>query len=278
MKITFDSPDKVGQAYIISSSSPETAFAAAREIAMAAVCRSPGRVPCGTCYACSKVLKNSHPDVRVIERLTDDKGKPKKFLTVDQIREVSADAIVLPNESSRKAYIFREGDCLNTEAQNAALKLLEEPPKGVTLLICVTNPAVLLPTVRSRCAELNFHAEGSTDVSAQDAAAEQYLELAAAGNALKLWEWCEENNELSVAEMTQFAQCVAEKLTDMLCGKRDAMGLSPERLFALEKLMERVLTYLNVNTGVKQLFGLLEVRTIPLSGSGCKRRDPFAIQ
>ena len=265
MMLEFDSPDRVGQAYILSSSSAETAFEAAREIAMAAVCRGSGKIPCGTCIACRKVMKDSHPDVRIIERLKDDKGKTKKFLTVDQIREVSADAVVLPNESSRKVYIFREGDRLNAEAQNAALKLLEEPPNGVTLLLCVTNPAVLLPTVRSRCTELSFRAE-KREASEQDGLAERYLELASAGDPLKLWEWCEENNDLTVAEMTEFARCAAEKLTDMLCGRRDDLGMPPERLLKLEKLMERILTYLSVNTGVKQLFGLLEVGTVPVSG------------
>jgi len=264
VNITFDSPEQIGQSYIISCSDPEKAFQAAKRIAMAAVCRSAGRVPCGVCSACVKAEKNSHPDVQTVERLTDDKGKLKKFITVDQMRDVSADAIILPNESRRKVYIFREGERLNAEAQNAALKLLEEPPAGVTLILCVPNATVLLPTVRSRCLELNVSAEADGKTSEQDALAEEYLQLAAEGDVLRLCRWCEENNGLSVAEMTEFAQCTAEKLTDMLCGRRESPGLSRIRLFQLEELMERCINYLSVNTGVKQLFGLLEVKTVPV--------------
>lgn len=240
---------------------------------MAAVCRSGGKVPCGLCTACRKAEKNSHPDIRTIERLTDEKGKPKKYISVDQIREVSADAIVLPNESRRKVYIFREGEKMNSEAQNAALKLLEEPPKGVILILCVPNAAVLLPTVRSRCAELTVPVTENQKPSEQETLSEEYLKLASLGDVLKLCRWCEDNNGLSVAEMTEFTQLTAVKLTDMLCGRRDRMGLSQEQLFHLEALMERCMEYLNVNTGVKQLFGLLEVKTVPFGKVEREKRE-----
>ncbi|MDO5444611.1 MAG: hypothetical protein Q4F31_03205 [Eubacteriales bacterium] len=271
--IAFDNADQIRHAYIIASADIETSTEAAEKIAMAAVCKGSGKLPCGVCSACAKVKKGTHPDVKIIERLADDKGKQKREITVAQVREVSADAIVLPNESRYKVYIFREADCMNTEAQNAALKLLEEPPKGVILLLCVTNPSALLTTVRSRCVELNLYGEKYRDSSYVSLASE-YLNLAAKGSAFDLWKWCERNNTLSVSEMAEFALCSAEMITDMLCGRKDAGGISAEKLMELEHLMEKCLGYLEVNVGVKQLFGLIGVDTMPpaISDKNNKRK------
>lgn len=260
--IAFSDADQIRHAYIISSADREISAKAAEKIAMSAVCRGNGKLPCGICSACEKVKNGTHPDVKIVERLTDEKGKQKREITVAQIREVSADAIVLPNESRKKVYIFREADCMNTEAQNAALKLLEEPPKGVILLLCATNPMVLLPTVRSRCIELSLYGEKSCD-STYEGLASEYLSLTAKGNAFELWKWCEKNNALSVSEMAEFAQCAAEMITDMLCGRKETGGMSAEKLMELERLMEKCLGYLEVNVGVKQLFGLIGVETMP---------------
>lgn len=265
--ISFDNADQIRHAYIISSEDIETSVEAAKRIAMAAVCRGSGKLPCGICSACEKVKNGTHPDVKTIGRLTDDKGKQKREITVAQIREVSADAIVLPNESRCKAYIFREADCMNTEAQNAALKLLEEPPKGVILLLCVTNPSALLTTVRSRCIELSLFGEKRHDSDFEGLASE-YLRLAANENAFELWKWCEKNNTLSVSEMADFTQRTAEMITDVLCGRREAGGMSTERLMNLVRLMEKCSEYLEVNVGVKQLFGLIGVETMPAVVAG----------
>lgn len=266
-EIGFDSQDQIKHAYIIASD-PATAFANAEKIAMAAVCRGNGRFPCGKCTACEKVRKNVHPDVKIIERLLDDKGKQKRELTVGQIREVSADAVILSNESRHKVYIFKDSECMNTEAQNAALKLLEEPPQGVILILCTSNPSVLLPTVRSRCAELNFASVPAerTERRETEETVMKYLSLAAGNDALALWKWCEANNEISVSEMTDFTVSAAEMITDILCGRKKNPGLSAERLMELERLMEKCTVYLGVNTNVKQLFGLIGTDTIPMPG------------
>ena len=129
-KFSFRSAEEIRHAYILASPSADASFQAAAEIAGAAVCLGRPPLPCGYCSACRKVTARSHPDIQVISRLEDDKGKKKRELTVDQIRAVSSDAAILPNEAPRKVYIFREAETMNTEAQNAALKLLEERNEG----------------------------------------------------------------------------------------------------------------------------------------------------
>ena len=261
-ELTFDSADQIRHAYILSSPDPELVLSKAKRIAQAAVCRGSGKKPCQRCSACRKVEQGNHPDVRIIERLLDEKGRQKREITVNQVREVSADAIVLPNESTHKVYIFKDAWAMNTEAQNAALKLLEEPPAGVTLILCVQTPTSLLTTVRSRCTELSFSGESEKSEDTAEQLAGEYLEVLSGRNALSLWKWCEASNDISVAEMTEFVRTSAEKFTDMLCGRSDPRGLSQEALFQLVELMERCLDYLAVNGNVKMLFGLISVETV----------------
>lgn len=269
-ELAFDRADQIRHAYIISSSDPDTALRAAKRIAMAAVCRARGKLPCGVCEQCEKVAGGHHPDVRMIGRLTDEKGKAKRELTVDQIRGVSADAAVLPNESEHKVYIFPEAGKMNLQAQNAALKLLEEPPVGVILLLCVSSPDELLTTVRSRCAEITLF--GETEQSGQRELASEYLALCAEADLFRLWKWCENNNDLSVSEMAELLRSISGELTEMLCGRKDSMGMDTEQLFRLERLAETCSEYLEVNTSVKHLFGLIGVESIRETAAGKEKR------
>ena len=262
-EFSFPTAGAIRHAYILSSPSSEVAFKTALGIAKAAVCLGKPPLPCGQCAACRKADASTHPDIQVINRLEDDKGKKKRELTVDQVRAVSSDAAVLPNEAPRKVYIFPEAETMNTEAQNAALKLLEEPPNGAVLLLCTANPERLLSTVRSRCAEVNIPAEETEKDERLYELAEAYLKTLASGSRLSLWKFCEENNALSIQEMTDFCLLAIQIITDMLCSRRDGFLLSSEVLLAQEKLMETCVRYLSVNVGVKQVFGLLSAGPMP---------------
>ena len=292
------------QAYIVVSRNIEEAVAEAKDIAKAAVCRAAremGRTavcrgaaphPCRVCSACRKVDAGVHPDVKTIVRELNDSGKLKKELVVDQVREVAADAQIMPNESEHKVYIFADGDFMNVQAQNAALKLLEEPPEGVVLIICVTSAEKLLTTVRSRCAVVNLcgtvslggetgekkagaggpkpdasdkmakaEAEEKADRDEGAGLAEEYLAKAAERNPAGLWKWCEGANGLSGAGMDEFCGTVEKLVADMLCFRRPDMGLSVVELTGITSLMEKCRDRLRVNTGVKHLFGMLSAET-----------------
>ena len=147
---------RLSHAYLISAPDIRAALSCAGELAAAAVCTGEGKKPCGQCRACHKAAENIHPDVITLARLEDEKGRPKREIGVDQIRQLAADACIMPNEAERKVYIIREAETMNVPAQNAALKLLEEPPLGALFLLCTTNASQLLPTVRSRCVELKL--------------------------------------------------------------------------------------------------------------------------
>lgn len=131
----------------------------ASEIAAGAVCRG-AEPPCGACPACVKAARGLHPDIIRIERA---EGKPSLY--VAQIRALAEDAAVAPNESERKVYIIPEADRLVPQAQNAFLKLLEEPPRGVCFVLCAAGLGDILPTVLSRCTRIRLRGEEQTEAS-----------------------------------------------------------------------------------------------------------------
>lgn len=115
----------------------------ADRLARAAVCQHPDAAarPCGHCAACQK---SAHPD---ITRLGGE-GEP---LSVDTVRRVRDEAFVMPNESAYRVMILAEAQTMTVQAQNALLKILEEPPAYVLFILTCDNRASLLETIRSRC-------------------------------------------------------------------------------------------------------------------------------
>ena len=107
-------------------------------------------VPCGRCGSCRKVFAGIHPDVIVID------DPEKKTVSVDLIRQLQADAYIRPNEGVKKIYLIPRSQDMTDNAQNALLKLIEEPPSYAVFLLLANNAEKLLPTVRSRAAELRL--------------------------------------------------------------------------------------------------------------------------
>lgn len=112
-------------------------------LARALVCRhpEPAQRPCGACAAC---VKAAHPDITAI-------GDEQTPLTVDAIRQIREEAFLLPNESSRRVFILKDSQNMTVQAQNALLKILEEPPAHVVFLLLCRSRTQLLDTIRSRC-------------------------------------------------------------------------------------------------------------------------------
>lgn len=140
----------LSHAYILSGPAGSGKHTLARLLCGAMLCTAPAqRRPCGHCGPCKKVFAGIHPDVAVIAGPAE--GKP---ITVDQVRQLRADAYIRPNEGERKVYLLEGADRMNASAQNAMLKLLEEGPAYAAFLLLTDNAAALLPTVRSRCEHL----------------------------------------------------------------------------------------------------------------------------
>ncbi len=118
---------------------------AAQLLAAAMVCQGTGERPCGACPACHKSLGGIHPDITVL----GGSGEARSF-HIDAVRSLREEAYILPNEAPVRVFILCDVQAMTEQAQNALLKLLEEPPAHVRLLLTVENRSQLLETVRSR--------------------------------------------------------------------------------------------------------------------------------
>lgn len=117
----------------------------ARIIAAAAVCEKDGEKPCGECRQCKNTLLGIHPDIKLYEGEGDT-----NTIKIDVIRDIRLDAYVLPNDSARKVFIIANAENMTEMAQNALLKVLEEPPTSVMFILTCDSRVHLLETVRSR--------------------------------------------------------------------------------------------------------------------------------
>lgn len=118
---------------------------AAHYIAKTLLCEKGGAEPCNNCRSCRNADKKIHPDLIFPEQT----GKLMTY-SIDVCREVCSDSIVAPNNGSRKVYLFADADNIQIPAQNALLKLIEEPPDFVYFIFTAVSKGAFLPTILSR--------------------------------------------------------------------------------------------------------------------------------
>jgi DNA polymerase-3 subunit delta' len=102
--------------------------------------------PCGKCRVCNLLEKMQHPDLSVVQ--AEQTGRALK---VDQIRDLQRTLSLAPYETKFKIALLLRFEEANLNAANALLKILEEPPPHVILLLTASDPEALLPTIISRC-------------------------------------------------------------------------------------------------------------------------------
>lgn len=98
------------------------------------------------------ISAEAHPDMLVIRRATDDKtGELRNVIVMDDALKIASFLHKTSTHGGWRVVIVDEAHALNRNGQNAILKILEEPPARVLILVTVTTPGALLPTIRSRC-------------------------------------------------------------------------------------------------------------------------------
>lgn len=137
-------------AYIFEGDSGLGLFETARLFAASLACNAEN-TPCGVCNSCVSAKAESNPDIIVIK--PEDK---KKSVGVEKMREMISDAYVKPFLAKRKVYIFADAGIATEQAQNAILKLIEEPPEYAVFILICDNADLLLETIRSRCVKVRF--------------------------------------------------------------------------------------------------------------------------
>lgn len=175
-------PQPLSHAYLVTGGSEESRTAFARRLAAAYLCEGE-QVPCGQCRHCRKLAANAHPDFVQVSP-----ADGKREITVEQARTLRSDAYIVPNEGRRKVYLIDPADGMNSAAQNALLKVLEEGPQYAAFLLLAGEPGRLLDTVRSRCENLVLQPEDEKPDPGLLAKAEALTELLLTGDELTVAE------------------------------------------------------------------------------------------
>lgn len=124
--------------------------------------RPAGGDACGECRACRQIAEGKHPDVRTVDvehglLLHDDPDeRKKKVISIEQVRALRHEVIYPPYEGRWKVYVFVNADSMQAEAGNSLLKVLEEPPPQVVIILIAESTVPMLPTVVSRCQLVRF--------------------------------------------------------------------------------------------------------------------------
>ncbi len=106
----------------------------------------------------SKVTSGGHPDLLTIERQMDaKKGVRKNNLDVETARKVAPFLRMTASDGGWRVVIVDDADSMNRNAQNALLKILEEPPSNALLILITHRLGAMIPTIRSRCRTLHFN-------------------------------------------------------------------------------------------------------------------------
>lgn len=141
---------KVGHAYLFVGSRGTGKTTTARILAKALNCQKLEKSgdPCNECENCKHINKASFPDLIEIDAASN-RG-------IDDIRELKSKINLAPTFGKSKVYIIDEVHMLTTEAFNALLKTLEEPPERVVFILCTTEEHKIPDTVKSRCQVFKF--------------------------------------------------------------------------------------------------------------------------
>ncbi len=125
---------------------------AAFVFAMGVNCLGPKQnAPCRECRSCKKILDRMHPDI--IQVQSEEK---KKNIAISQIRDMGMQISTRPNEARHRMILIHRAEQMNVQAQNALLKLLEEPPENTFFILLTPDASQLLDTIRSRCRTFRF--------------------------------------------------------------------------------------------------------------------------
>ena len=142
--------DRLSHAYLFSGASGTEKKLTAVEFAKAINCEVKQKDSCDSCLSCRKIDNSNHPDIKFI-------NPEGNYLKIDMIRNMQREIIYKPYESNKKIYIINNVELLTIEAANSLLKILEEPPEYMILILLTDNIKQLLPTIISRCQIIRFN-------------------------------------------------------------------------------------------------------------------------
>ena len=140
---------RIAHAYLFSGPRGTGKTSTARILAKSLNCeQGPTAKPCGVCANCQRITEGSAMDVLEIDAASN-RG-------IDEIKALREQLAFAPVDGKYKVYIIDEVHMLTTEAFNALLKSLEEPPAHVIFILATTDPHKIPATIHSRCQRYDF--------------------------------------------------------------------------------------------------------------------------
>lgn len=149
--------ENIGHGYLFSGTRGTGKTSAARIFARAVNCLDlQDGEPCNSCENCIEILNESTVDIVEMDAASHN--------SVNDIRELKEKVIYPPTNIKKKVYIIDEVHMLSTQAFNAFLKILEEPPSHLIFILATTEPEKILQTILSRCQRFDFKRIQSKDI------------------------------------------------------------------------------------------------------------------
>lgn len=245
-------------AYLIEGEDGTGKTAFAKRFAKAILCVGKEQKPCKACNACYKVSHDCHPDLH----LYTEESKNK----VDTVRAIKEDVYTLPNDGDFKVYIVCRAEELTIEAQNALLKMLEEPPEDTVFLLTCRNRSALTNTVVSRCIPIRLNPvteaeciealtnEGANIATATELAKTYCGNLGMAKEAISNEAYQEEwARRLAILEA--ILENSEYRLLKALSAYENKKAKDPELVGMLDSLIEAFRDMLVIKAGGEELIG-----------------------
>ena len=237
---------RIAHAYLFAGPRGTGKTSTARILAKALNCEhGPTPNPCGECDNCQRIAEGSSMDVFEIDAASN-RG-------IDEIKALRDQLAFTPVDCRYKVYIIDEVHMLTTEAFNALLKTLEEPPSHVIFILATTDPHKIPATIHSRCQRFDFRRVTVEEIVQHLAMVAQGSGLEADEDALRLIAIQSEGGMRDALSLLDQCGVMAKKITAVTV--REVLGIvGREALRALVEAIGRQ----DVPLALSQLAALLE--------------------